>query len=65
MNRLRRWLLDRAELSLADAEHYKALWVDGCCPKPSLVRAAQRRIDRRRRLVEWLSGPSEREGEGE
>lgn len=48
--------LQRAEMELADAKHYKAKWVDGWWRPPSEVQATENRIARAEQRVEKLRG---------
>lgn len=53
MRRFRAWLLERAELSLADAEQHVSKW--GWSYKPSEDRRMEKLVARRQRRVEKLT----------
>jgi hypothetical protein len=52
--RFRKWLLERAELSLADAEQHQSKW--SWSYKPSEAARIEKLIARRKRRVERLGG---------
>ena len=64
LDRLRAWRLDRAELALADAEHYYSKWVAGWNSAPSRIRRAKRDIERARRRVDRLRPEQEETPDG-
>ena len=53
-SRVRAWRLQRAELRLADAEHYYWKWVEPFHEAPSVVRRHKRKIESLTRKVERL-----------
>lgn len=56
LERFRAWRLERAELELADARHYKANWVDGWNKSPSQRQRAKQDIERWEKRVRKLGG---------